>query len=80
MIFNYNGTELDILAKDELNVGQIYHGDSRNTESAYWDGVKFIYSRFKYGGHYEDTLPHPEDDDGTDVFCPIRELNIKEIE
>jgi hypothetical protein len=77
MMFSYhrNGIEEDILDKSELVVGQTYKGRCRNATEAVWTGKGFEYTRHKFGDSYKETIEHPEDDRGSDVFMPLRSLN-----
>lgn len=64
------------IQKKDLKTGKEYLGSCRNSERATWDGEKFIYTRWKFGSSFEEDIKHFEDDDetGTDVFTPIKEL------
>ena len=64
------------IPKSELVVGQEYPGHCRNASSATWDGDKFHYERYKFGVTFDETINHYEDDndDGIDVFVPIKEI------
>jgi len=77
MMFSYhrNGKEEDILDKSELVVGQTYKGRCRNATEAVWNGKQFEYQRTKFTFTYTDYINHPEDDNGFDVFMPLRRLN-----
>lgn len=75
MIFNYNGQDQDILDKAELVVGETYKGESRNANQAVWLGDCFECLRYKFGCIFPQKIHHPEDDDGFDVFLPLRKLN-----
>ena len=77
MKFDYhgNGSQFDVLDKSELVVGQTYRGMCRNATEAVWTGQGFEYEREKFKTTYTETLPHPEDDQGYDVFMPLRSLN-----
>lgn len=77
MIFTYPGREKpqDILDKSELVVGKTYHGYCRNAEKAVWNGRVFEYERIKFGQTYMDSVEHPEDDCGYDLFMPLRSKN-----
>lgn len=77
MMFDYhgNGKPFDILDKSELVVGQMYKGMCRNATEALWNGTTFEYEREKFKTTYTEKLPHPEDDQGFDVFMPLRSLN-----
>lgn len=59
------------IPKSELKNGITYQGNCRNTNEAIWDLDAFIYTRYKFGTTYLETINHYEDDDGYDVFVPI---------
>ena len=59
------------IPKCELVNGISYKGVCRNTDEAIWDVDAFIYTRYKFGTTYLETINHYEDDDGYDVFVPI---------
>lgn len=59
-------------AKYELEMGKEYSGECRNAARAVWDGKKFTYTRHKFGSEYQEHINHYEDDDGYDVFVPIK--------
>lgn len=61
--------------KSELVVGKEYLGNCRNAEKATWNGKVFTYNRTKFGYTYEEEINHFEDDDGYDVFVPIKIIN-----
>jgi hypothetical protein len=71
MVFN----GVDILDKSELVKGRSYKGDCRNASEAVWNGRLFVYKRTKFGDTYDETIEHPEDDCGYDLFLPRRDLN-----
>ena len=76
MIFkDEHGNEHDILSKDELVVGNLYYGDCRNASEAVWHGTHFTYTRYKFGTSFSEDIMHPEDDDGHDLFLPLRKEN-----
>lgn len=58
--------------KSELETGKEYSGECRNANKAVWDGKKFTYMRHKFGTEYPEHINHYEDDDGYDVFIPIK--------
>ena len=60
------------ITKNELIIGKTYIGDCRNATEAIWDGKVFKYMRTKFGSTYEEEINHFEDDDGYDVFVPIK--------
>ena len=60
------------ITKDKLIVGETYIGDCRNASEAVWNGERFTYMRTKFGTTYPEDINHFQDDDGYDVFVPIR--------
>lgn len=61
-----------VIPKSELVKGEIYQGECRNSDSARWDEDKFLYARTKFGSTYLEAIHHFEDDDGYDVFVPMK--------
>lgn len=62
------------IPKSELEVGKEYKGVCRNAHKAIWDGKKFWYMRTKFETSYKESINHYEDDDGYDLFVPIKEI------
>ena len=60
------------IPKDKLIVGKTYIGDCRNAREAVWDGEKFTYMRTKFGSTYPETINNFKDDDGYDIFVPLK--------
>lgn len=60
------------IPKDKLTVGETYIGDCRNASEAVWNGKTFTYMRTKFGTTYPEDINHFQDDDGYDVFVPIK--------
>lgn len=60
------------IPKDQLVVGETYYGDCRNSSVAIWNGRQFVYERDKFGYKFEETINHFQDDDGYDLFVPLR--------
>lgn len=56
----------------ELVVGNSYIGTCRNASEAVWQGDYFIYQRYKWGSTYPEKINHFQNDDGYDVFVPIK--------
>lgn len=56
----------------ELVVGNSYIGTCRNSNEAVWLGDKFEYTRTKFGTTFQDEINHFQNDDGYDVFVPIK--------
>lgn len=57
---------------DKLECGRTYFGNSRNTEEATWNGHCFYYKRKKFGYSLDDTINHFQEDDGHDLFVPLK--------
>ena len=70
--------ECGAIAKKDLKIGQYYYGKCRNNDVAMWIGDEFKYQRFKFGQYYTDAINHFEDDNGFDLFVPIRETEPEE--
>ena len=60
------------IPKKDLLVGRTYIGECRNASEAVWNGEVFIYQRHKFHLVYPDEINHFEDDDGSDLFVPIK--------
>ena len=62
-----------MVAKKDLVDGHTYQGYCRNATQAVWNAQKqvFVYTRTKFGSSFEETINHPEDDNGFDIFVPI---------
>lgn len=60
------------IQKDELIEGKTYLGACRNATEAVWKGNVFTYIRTKFGYSYEEEINHFQDDDGCDLFVPIK--------
>lgn len=68
-----------MIAKDQLVDGAMYLGWCRNAEQARWDASQqqFVYKRTKFGACFDETIVHPQDDDGFDIFVPMARLDEK---
>ena len=66
--------ELGMIPKKDLVDGATYLGFCRNAGEAIWDAGKnmFTYTRKKFGSSFNEDINHPEDDDGFDLFVPIK--------
>lgn len=62
------------IPKEDLEVGTEYEGSCRNSSRATWDGKRFNYKRYKFGMWEDDSVNHFQDDDGFDLFVPIRKI------
>lgn len=69
-----------IIAKKDLKKNTYYRGKCRNAKVALWNGFEFVHMRYKFG-YYIDSVNHLEDDNGYDLFVPVRiEENPSETE
>ena len=66
--------ELGAIPKEKLIVGKWYLGGCRNADRAMWKGENFEYDRYKFGSTFKEKIKHFQDDDGFDVFVPIKEI------
>lgn len=62
------------IAKKDLVVGKTYIGTCRNANEAVWIGECFQYERTKFGYTFLEKINHFEDDNGFDLFIPIKEI------
>lgn len=71
---------LGLIPKADLKSGSYYFGNCRNARVALWDGQKnrFTYMRTKYQSVFPEDICHPEDDNGYDVFLPVKEISPSE--
>ena len=60
------------IPKTQLEIGKTYIGHCRNASEAIWKGDYFTYKRYKFGDTFEEDINHFEDDDGYDLFVPIK--------
>lgn len=60
------------IPKKELIEGATYIGNCRNAIEAVWNGKRFTYRRYKFGYIYDEDINHFEDDNGYDLFVPIK--------
>lgn len=64
-----------ILPKKNLVKGHYYYGKCRNAKVALWNGYEFVYMRDFWGkSFFPEEINHLEDDNGFDVFIPLREV------
>ena len=56
----------------KLEVGKTYIGECRNASEAVWQGDKFEYMRTKFGSTFPEKINHFQNDDGFDVFVPVK--------
>jgi hypothetical protein len=61
------------IPKKELVIGKTYIGSCRNASEAVWLGEQFEYDRYKFGFTFKEKINHFEDDNGYDLFVPLRE-------
>jgi hypothetical protein len=72
--------EAGVIRKEDLQIGAYYWGRCRNSSLAMWDGKEFIYLRTKFSSTFSETINHLADDNGYDLFVPIKKLNFIEDE
>ena len=65
-----------MLSREALVDGTYYLGHCRNAKVARWDaeGAVFVYMRSKFGSRFAETINHPADDNGYDIFLPFVEV------
>lgn len=56
----------------KLEIGKTYIGECRNSSEAVWKGDHFVYQRYKWGSTFPEKINHFQNDDGYDVFVPIK--------
>ena len=67
--------ELGAIPKDKLIVGHTYLGKCRNAGKAIWkENGRFEYIRTKFGCTYPEEINHFQDDNGYDLFTPIKDI------
>lgn len=71
--------ERGAIPKNKLVIGKRYLGKCRNADIAIWLGDVFEYQRYKFGCTFPEKINHFEDDNGYDLFVPIRELADGEV-
>ena len=57
---------------DKLEVGKTYIGHCRNACEAVWMGDHFVYQRYKFGFTFPEKINHFQNDNGYDLFLPIK--------
>lgn len=60
------------IPKKDLIIGREYIGSCRNSDKAKWIGEKFEYQRQKFNFTFTEEINHFEDDDGYDLFVPLK--------
>ena len=61
------------IPKKDLVIGKTYIGSCRNADEAVWLGEQFEYNRTKFGYTFKEKINHFEDDNGYDLFVPLKE-------
>ena len=66
-----------IIRKEDLEDGQTYLGNCRNADRAVWDASRncFVYQRHKFGYIFPEDINHLADDNGYDLFVPIKKID-----
>lgn len=70
-----NAYKAGMMRKSQLTDKHYYVGSCRNASIAIWDEANqcFWYMRTKWGSSFSESIRHPEDDDGYDIFQPYFE-------
>ena len=68
-----------VLRKEELKKDFYYFGTCRNANVARWNGEKFTYIRHKFGTSFPEDINHLSDDNGYDLFIPLKEWEPKTV-
>lgn len=72
--------ELGAIPKSELEDGQWYYGNFRNSEFGRWNSEKNEFEYINYSfGHYWDSCEHFQDDRGFALFVPLRKVTESEM-
>mgnify|MGYP000273969653 CR=1 FL=1 len=73
-INHYLVKHIGAVSKSDLKDGQDYNGICRHAKVAKWSQKDncFYYIRKKFDKIFLDRINHPEDDDGYDLFIPIK--------
>ena len=68
--------ERGMIPKAKLEHLHVYGGCCRNADWAVWNAEtqRFTYLRDKWGLLFTETIRHPEDDNGFDIFVPTIEV------
>lgn len=66
-----------MIPKKDLVHNNWYKGQCRNAPVAVWDAKneEFLYIRFKFFEFFMESIKHPEDDDGYDLFYPHEHIS-----
>ncbi len=65
-----------LIRKADLVDGAYYGGTCRNASCARWvaEFKCFVHQRWKFGAKFPETIGHPEDDTGFDIFACIKRI------
>lgn len=65
-----------MISKSALTDGAWYIGRCRSANTAQWDAKRdvFVHWREKFDRRFTETIRHPEDDDGFDLFWPVERI------
>lgn len=71
-----NGVSLGLIPKADLIDGHKYYGRCRHSDTAVWSSEKgrFVYQRTKMFSVFDEEIAHPEDDEGYDIFAPVKDI------
>lgn len=67
-----------MVKKEDLVDRGYYSGHCRNASAAIWLASlnRFVYLRHKFGSSFAETIVHPADDEGFDIFTPEEKIDI----
>lgn len=68
--------EAGMIPMNQMEDGAYYLGWCRNAVVAMWDAGEgcFVHWRTKFTSVFTEKINHPEDDDGYDVFTPLKKI------
>ena len=71
--------EAGVIRKEDLEDGAYYWGTCRHGPIALWDGEHFWYIRNKFKATFAESINHLEDDNGYDLFIPLKKVELGDI-
>lgn len=68
--------EAGMIPLDRMQDGMMYAGHCRNADTAVWHAATkdFVIMRTEWGQTFPEHIPHPQNDEGFDVFVPVLEI------
>ena len=71
--------EAGVIKKEDLEDGAYCWGTCRHGPIALWDGEVFWYIRTKFTSTFAERINHLEDDNGYDLFIPLKKVELGDI-